>query len=100
MRERVRRFLAEYGAAGLAVYLVIHAATFLGAWAAVRAGWRPRGVAANASAVVMAYVFTSLTKLPRFAAAAAVTPLVVRGWERATGRRRRPAAADPAPADG
>ena len=38
LRERVRRFLAEYGAVGLAVYLVIHAATFVGAWAAVRAG--------------------------------------------------------------
>lgn len=87
LRERVRRFVAEYGAAGIAVYLVIHAATFFGAWAAIRGGWRPRGVGANASAVVMAYLFTSLTKVPRFAAAAALTPLVARGWARATGRR-------------
>lgn len=85
-RERARRFVADYGATGVAVYLAIHAATFFGAWAAIRAGWRPRGVGANASAVVMAYLFTSLTKLPRFALTAAVTPLVVRGWARLRGR--------------
>jgi hypothetical protein len=90
MREplpaRARRFLAEYGAVGVVVYLVIHAATFFGAWAAIRAGWRPRGVGAHASAAVMAYLVTSLTKVPRFAAAAALTPVVARGWARVRGR--------------
>jgi hypothetical protein len=88
MRERVRRFVAEYGAVGIGVYLVIHLATFFGAWTAIRGGWRPRGVGANASAVVMAYLFTSLTKVPRFAASAALTPLVARGWARVRGRPR------------
>ncbi len=98
MRDRVKRFLTEYGAVGVAVYLVIHLGVFVGAWAAVRAGWRPRGVAGNASAVVAAYLFTSITKVPRFAATVVVTPLVARVWERVTGRpaRRRGAAPDAA----
>lgn len=96
MRERVRRYLAEYGAVGIVVYLAIYLATFLGAWAAIRGGWRPRGVAGNASAVVMAYVVTSLTKVPRFAAAAALTPLVARGWARV----RAPNASLAAPVSG
>jgi hypothetical protein len=86
MRERVRRFLAEYGAVGVAVYLVIYLGVFLSAWAALAAGWRPAGVAGGASAAVAAYLFTSLTKIPRFAAAVALTPLVARGWARVTGR--------------
>jgi hypothetical protein len=92
MRDRARRFLAQYGAVGVVVYLVIHLAVFVGAWAAIRAGWRPRGAAGNASAVMAAYLVTSLTKVPRFAAAVALTPAVARGWERVAGRRaRRPA---------
>ena len=94
----MKRFLAEYGAAGVAVYLVIHVGVFLGAWAAIEAGWRPRGAAANVGAVMSAYLVTSLTKLPRFAATVAVTPLVVRAWERVTGRPRRRPAAGPPPA--
>ncbi len=96
MRDRVRRFLAEYGAVGVVVYLVIHLGVFLGAWGAIRAGWRPRGVTGNASAVMAAYLFTSLTKVPRFAAAVALTPLVARGWERLTGRRAGRSAGRPA----
>ena len=93
MRDRVKRFLAEYGAAGVAVYLVIHLGVFLGAWAAIEAGWRPRGAAANVGAVMGAYIVTSLTKVPRFAATVVITPLVARLWERVTGRPRRPPAA-------
>ena len=95
MRERVKRFLAEYGAAGVIVYLVIHLGVFFGAWAAIGAGWRPSGAAGNVGAAMGAYLVTSLTKVPRFAATVAVTPLVVRLWERVTGRplRRRAALA-------
>jgi hypothetical protein len=97
MRDRVRRFLAEYGVVGVVVYLAIHLAVFFGAWAAIEAGWRPRGVAAEVGAVVGAYLFTSLTKVPRFAVTVVVTPFVARAWERLTGRRvgRRPAPAGP-----
>lgn len=89
MRDRVRRFLAEYGVVGIVVYLTIHLGVFLGAWAAIAAGWRPRGVAANASAVLGAYLVTSLTKVPRFAVTVVVTPFVARLWERLTGRPAR-----------
>jgi hypothetical protein len=93
MRDRVKRFLAEYGAVGVAVYLVIHLAVFFGAWAAIEAGWRPRGAAAEVGAVMGAYLVTSITKVPRFAATVAVTPLVARAWARVTGRRAgRPSA--------
>jgi hypothetical protein len=89
VRDRVKQFFAEYGAAGVVVYLVIHVSVFLGLWAAIEAGWRPVGAAANAGAVVSAYAITSLTKVPRFAVTVLVTPFVVRLWERVTGRRRR-----------
>ncbi len=95
MRERVRRFLAEYGAVGVVVYLTIHLAVFFGAWAAIKAGWRPRGMGANVGAVMGAYLVTSVTKVPRFAAAAVVTPFVARAWERFTGRRARRAGVTP-----
>lgn len=98
MRERVKRFLAEYGAAGVVVYLAIHLAVFFGAWAAIEAGWRPSGAAANVGAAMGAYLVTSLTKVPRFAATVVVTPLVVRAWERVTGRPLRRRAGPPAPA--
>ena len=91
MRDRVKRFLAEYGAVGIAVYLVIHLAVFVGAWAAIEAGWRPRGAAAEVGAVMGAYLVTSLTKVPRFAATVVITPVVARAWERITGRRARSA---------
>lgn len=89
MRDRVRHFLAEYGAVGVAVYLAIHLLTFFGTWAALRAGWHPRSVTGSASAVVAAYLLTSLTKVPRFAATVVLTPFVARAWERLTGRRAR-----------
>jgi hypothetical protein len=38
-------------------------------------------------AVMGAYLVTSITKVPRFAATVAVTPLVARAWARVTGRR-------------
>ena len=88
MRDRVKRFLAEYGAVGVVVYLVIHLGVFVGAWAAIRAGWRPAGAAANVGAVMGAYLVTTLTKLPRFAATVVITPFVARLWERVSGRRR------------
>lgn len=88
VRERVRRFLAEYGVVGVVVYLVIHAATFVGAWAAIRAGWHPRGTAGRAGAVMAAYLVTSVTKVPRLVLAMAATPFVARRWDRLRARWR------------
>lgn len=96
MRARGQRFLAEYGAVGVAVYFAIYPSVFVAAWAAIAAGWRPRGVAGGGSAVV-AYLVTSLTKVPRLAAAAALTPTVARRWVRLTGRPARRGAAPNAP---
>jgi len=42
---------------------------------------------AEVGAVMGAYLVTSITKVPRFAATVAVTPLVARAWARVTGRR-------------
>lgn len=76
--ERLKAFLEEYGPVGLGVYLLLTAAVFGGAWAALSLGLELGGVGGTAGTFAGAYAVHQLTKLPRFAATLALTPLVAR----------------------
>ncbi|HJQ19905.1 MAG TPA: hypothetical protein VJ867_06100 [Gemmatimonadaceae bacterium] len=95
MRRTLKQILVEYGAVAVVVYLVIFFAVFFGFWAAIRFGWHPSGALANMGAVTAAYLATKVTQPLRIIGTLALTPLVARGVERFTGRKRSvPPAAD------
>ena len=88
MRKTFKQILAEYGAVAAVVYFAIFFAVLFGFWAAIRTGWRPESASGSVGAFTAAYLATKLTQPVRIAATLALTPLVARLYERATGRRR------------
>jgi len=88
MRKPLKDMLTEYGAVAAVVYLVIFAVTLLGFVAAIRFGWRPQGVGGGIGVFAAAYVATKVAQPLRIVATVALTPIVAKLYERATGRVR------------
>jgi hypothetical protein len=84
VRKTAQQLLTEYGAIGVVVYFTIFFAVLFGFWAAIRAGWHPKGVGGGVGAFTAAYIATKLTQPLRIAATVALTPLIAR-------RRHKPA---------
>ncbi|MFZ5469399.1 MAG: hypothetical protein ACOZIN_08180 [Myxococcota bacterium] len=74
--EKMKALLAEYGK----LLLIIHFSLFFLVWGAmivaILLGFQPEGAAAGTGTVFAAYAATQLTKPLRWAATAALTPLV------------------------
>ncbi len=94
MRKTFKHILAEYGAIALVVYLTIFFLVLFGAWTAIHLGWQPQSVSGNVGAFTAAYLATKVVYPLRIAGTLALTPIVVRVYERMTGRTRVDVAAD------
>ena len=90
MRKTFTKIFAEYGVIALILYLVIFFVVLVGIYLALKAGWTPKGFAADAGLWVVAYLITKATTPFRLAATIALAPLVAKLWERVTGRPRTP----------
>jgi hypothetical protein len=88
MRKRLESLLAEYGTVAIVIYLVIFALTLAGFFIAIRMGWRASSAGGQAGTLAAAWIATKLTQPVRILATLALTPLLVKLYERAVGRRR------------
>jgi Kef-type K+ transport system membrane component KefB len=86
MRKTLKSILAEYGAIAVVLYLTIFFVVFIGAYVAIRLGWGPSSVAANAGAWTAAYIVTKITQPLRIAGTVVLTTFLGRLWD----RRRKP----------
>ena len=86
MRKTLKAILAEYGAIAVVLYLTIFFVVFIGAYVAIRLGWGPTSVAANAGAWTAAYIVTKITQPLRIAGTVVLTTFLGRLWD----RRRKP----------
>ena len=90
MRKTFKHVLAEYGVIALVLYLAIFGVVLVSVYSALRAGWTPRGFAAETGTWVIAYLVTKATTPFRLAATIALAPLVARVFDRVRGRTRNP----------
>lgn len=86
MRKTLKGILAEYGAIAVVLYLTLFFLVFIGAYVAIRLGWGPSSVAANAGAWTAAYIVTKITQPLRIAGTVVLTTFLGRLWD----RRRKP----------
>ena len=86
MRKTLKAILAEYGAIAVVLYLTLFFVVFIGAYVAIRLGWGPSSVAANAGAWTAAYIVTKITQPLRIAGTVVLTTFLGRLWD----RRRKP----------
>ena len=93
MKERLQEQLAEYGGIALTIFLLIFALTYLGFFAAIKAGAKVGDSAAgNTGTFVAAWLATKLTMPLRVAATLVLTPLAAAIMSRL---RRAPAPVTP-----
>ena len=83
MRKTLKNVFAEYGAIAVVVYLALFFIVFIGAWAGIRLGWAPGGVAAAAGAWTAAYIVTKITQPLRIGATVLITTFIGKFWRRA-----------------
>jgi hypothetical protein len=88
MRKTFSHVLTEYGVIALILYLAIFFLVLVGVYAAIRAGWTPKGFAGETGTWVVAYLITKATTPFRLAGTIALAPVIARGWERLRGRDR------------
>ncbi len=78
LMARFKALLLEYGPVAFALYWLSFGLSMVGFWAAIRAGFKPEGVGAQAGTWGAAYVATQLIKPLRLGAVFVLTPLVAR----------------------
>ena len=83
MRKTLKNIFAEYGAIAVVVYLALFFIVFIGAWAGIRLGWAPGGVAGAAGTWTAAYIVTKITQPLRIGATVLLTTFIVKFWRRA-----------------
>jgi hypothetical protein len=88
MRKTFKHVLTEYGAIALVLYLLIFGIVLVSVYFAIRAGWAPKGFAAETGTWVIAYLITKATTPFRLAGTIALAPIVARVVDRARGRSR------------
>jgi hypothetical protein len=93
LKDRLQKFMVEYGSLGLYVYFGIFAAVLVGFATAIKFGIQVESAAGTAGTWGAAYVATKLTQPLRILATIAVTPLVVRIARRV--KRQGPGGAQP-----
>jgi hypothetical protein len=86
VRQTIKQVMAEYGIIALVLYLLMFTLVLLGAYAAIKAGWAPQGVAGKTGTWVVAYLIAKSTSPIRIAAAVALSPIVARVIDRLRGR--------------
>jgi hypothetical protein len=87
VKKRLETLLVQYGTVGLVVYLTSTCLVYAVFLVAIQLGWRPSGVVATGGVWVAAYIATKVTQPFRIMGAAAITPLIVRAYERVARRR-------------
>ena len=87
MKKRLENLVVQYGTVGLVVYLTSTCLVYAVFLVAIQLGWQPSGVVATGGVWIAAYIATKVTQPFRIMGAAAVTPFIVRAYERLTGRR-------------
>lgn len=97
MRKTFTAVLAEYGVIAVILYFAMFFAVFFGAYFALKAGWTPKGFAAESGRWVVAYGVAKLSTPIRLGATVALSPLVARGWDRLRGRKRTDLVTPPDP---
>lgn len=88
MRKKFTEVLTEYGVIAVILYFAMFFAVLFGAYFALKAGWTPKGFAAETGRWVVAYGIAKLSTPIRLAATVALSPLIARIWERMRGHRR------------
>jgi hypothetical protein len=78
LKDRLQKFMVEYGSLGFYVYFSIFALVLVGFATAIQLGVKVESAAGTAGTWGAAYVATKLTQPLRILATIAVTPLVVR----------------------
>ena len=87
MRKKFTAVLTEYGVIAVILYFAMFFAVLFGAYFALKAGWTPKGFAAETGRWVVAYGIAKLSTPIRLAATVALSPLVARVWDRLRGRK-------------
>ena len=87
MKKKLGNLVAQYGAVGLVVYLTSTCLVYVVFLVAMQLGWKPSGAVATGGVWIAAYVATKVTQPFRIVGAMAITPVLIRAYERITGRR-------------